>query len=150
MGNVVQAVVGPNPDRQAAAAAGIPVTVELGIEWLAELATSELVAGPDTSLLHQPANAIAKALEKDRGLQARDLDVFEIDEAFASVALASAGRLGLDSDEVNIHGGAISPGYPVGMSGARLASSLARRGGGVGVAALCSVGGQGNALIIRR
>ncbi|NIL75241.1 acetyl-CoA C-acyltransferase [Rhodococcus sp. B10] len=126
---------------------------ELGLEWIAELGTSAFVAGPDTSLLHQPANAIAKALEKDGELKVGDLDVVEINEAFAGVALASVGQLGLDADKVNIHGGAIALGHPVGMSGARLALSLAhslkRRGGGVGAAALCGGGGQGNALILR-
>lgn len=127
--------------------------IELGIEWLAELGASAFVAGPDTSLLHQPANAIAKALEKDGDLKVGDLDLLEINEAFAGVALASVGQLGVDTERVNIHGGAIALGHPVGMSGARLALSLAhslkRRGGGVGAAALCGGGGQGNALIIR-
>lgn len=126
---------------------------ELGLEWLAELGTSAFVAGPDTSLLHQPANAIAQALDKDGNLKVGDLDLVEINEAFAGVALASIGRLGIDADKVNIHGGAIALGHPVGMSGARLALSLARalkrRGGGVGAAALCGGGGQGNALLLR-
>ncbi|WP_072806129.1 acetyl-CoA C-acyltransferase [Rhodococcoides yunnanense] len=126
---------------------------ELGLEWLAELGASAFVAGPDTSLLHQPANAITKALEKDGELKVGDLDLVEINEAFAGVALASVGQLGIDPEKVNIHGGAIALGHPVGMSGARLALSLAlslkRRGGGVGAAALCGGGGQGNALIIR-
>ena len=127
--------------------------LELGIEWLAELGASAFVAGPDTSLLHQPANAIAKALEKDGQLKVSDLDLVEINEAFAGVALASISTLRLDTTKVNIHGGAIALGHPVGMSGARLALSLAhslkRRGGGVGAAALCGGGGQGNALILR-
>lgn len=127
--------------------------IELGIEWLAELGASAFVAGPDTSLLHQPANAIAKALEKDGDVKASDLDLLEINEAFAGVALASVEQLGVDPERVNIHGGAIALGHPVGMSGARLALSLAhslkRRGGGVGAAALCGGGGQGNALIVR-
>lgn len=126
---------------------------ELGIEWLAELGASAFVAGPDTSLLHQPANAIAKALEKDGDLKVGDLDLVEINEAFAGVALASVGQLGVDPEKVNIHGGAIALGHPVGMSGARLALSLAhslkRRGGGVGAAALCGGGGQGNALVLK-
>lgn len=126
---------------------------ELGIEWLAELGASAFVAGPDTSLLHQPAKAIAKALEKDGALTVDDLDLVEINEAFAGVALASVSQLRLDSTRVNINGGAIALGHPVGMSGARLALSLAhslkRRGGGVGAVALCGGGGQGNALIIR-
>ncbi|MFC9355058.1 acetyl-CoA C-acyltransferase [Rhodococcus sp. NPDC057014] len=127
---------------------------ELGLEWLAELGTSAFVAGPDTSLLPQPANAISKALEKDGALTVDDLDLVEINEAFAGVALESIRQLGIDADTVNINGGAIALGHPVGMSGARLALSLAyalkRRGGGVGAAALCGGGGQGNALIVRR
>jgi acetyl-CoA C-acetyltransferase len=127
---------------------------ELGLEWLAEVGASAFVAGPDTSLLPQPANAITRALEKDGDLKVDDLDLVEINEAFAGVALASVRQLGVDADKVNIHGGAIALGHPVGMSGARIALSLAyslkRRGGGVGAAALCGGGGQGNALIVRR
>ena len=126
---------------------------ELGIEWLAELGASAFVAGPDTSLLHQPATAIAAALEKDGDLKVSDLDLLEINEAFAAVALASIDRLGVDPEKVNIHGGAIALGHPVGMSGARLTLSLAhslkQRGGGIGAASLCGGGGQGNALLIR-
>lgn len=126
---------------------------ELGIEWLAELGSAAFVAGPDTSLLYQPANAIAKALDRDGELSPQDLDLVEINEAFAAVALASYGRLGIERHKVNIHGGAIALGHPVGMSGTRLALSLAlslkRRGGGIGAAALCGGGGQGNALILR-
>ncbi|MFC8178795.1 acetyl-CoA C-acyltransferase [Rhodococcus sp. NPDC057297] len=125
----------------------------LGLTWLAELGASAFVAGPDTSLLQQPANAIAKALERDGDLKIDDLDLVEINEAFAGVALASITQLGVDADKVNIHGGAIALGHPVGMSGARLALALAhaltRRGGGVGAAALCGGGGQGNALVLR-
>lgn len=126
---------------------------KLGLTWLAELGASAFVAGPDTSLLHQPASAIAQALEKDGDLKVDDLDHVEINEAFAGVALASTEQLGLDAAKVNIHGGAIALGHPVGMSGARLALSLAhalkRCGGGIGAAALCGGGGQGNALILR-
>lgn len=126
---------------------------ELGIDWLAELGGTAFVAGPDTSLLHQPANAIVKALQRDGDLSATDLDLIEINEAFAGVVLASIDQLGVDPERVNIHGGAIALGHPVGMSGARLALSLAhslqRRGGGVGAVALCGGGGQGNALTIR-
>lgn len=126
---------------------------ELGLEWLAELGSSAFVAGPDTSLLYQPANAIAEALRKDATLTVDDLDLVEINEAFAGVALASMSRLGIDEERVNIHGGAIALGHPVGMSGTRLVLSLAhslrRRGGGIGAAALCGGGGQGNALILR-
>ncbi|MBY4277423.1 acetyl-CoA C-acyltransferase [Rhodococcus fascians] len=126
---------------------------ELGVEWLAELGASAFVAGPDTSLLHQPANAIRKALDKAGNLNITDLDLIEINEAFAGVALASIDELGVDVEKVNIHGGAIALGHPVGMSGARLALSLAfslkSRGGGIGAAALCGGGGQGNALILK-
>ncbi|TQC42657.1 acetyl-CoA C-acetyltransferase [Rhodococcus sp. WS4] len=125
---------------------------QLGLTWLAELGASAFVAGPDTSLLYQPANAIARALKKEGRLTVDDLDLVEINEAFAGVALASVGQLGIDGEKVNVHGGSIALGHPVGMSGARLALSLAhsltRRGGGVGVAALCGGGGQGNALIM--
>ncbi|OZF07834.1 acetyl-CoA acetyltransferase [Rhodococcus sp. 15-1154-1] len=127
---------------------------ELGIEWLAELGASAFVAGPDTSLLYQPANAILAALRKDSDLTIADLDLIEINEAFAGVVLASMSRLGVDPNKVNIHGGAIALGHPVGMSGARLAlllsHSLMRLGKDVGAVSLCGGGGQGNALIIRR
>lgn len=125
---------------------------ELGLDWLAEIGAHGVVAGPDSSLQAQPANAIEKALAKD-GLSVADLDVVEINEAFAAVGLASAKQLGLDADKVNPNGGAIAMGHPLGMSGARvvltLANELKRRGGGVGAAALCGGGGQGDALIIR-
>jgi acetyl-CoA C-acetyltransferase len=125
---------------------------ELGIEWLAEIGASGQVAGPDSTLQMQPANAIAKACEKE-GISPSDLDLVEINEAFAAVGLASARELGLSEDQVNVNGGAIALGHPVGMSGARIALHLAlelkRRGGGVGAAALCGGGGQGDALIVR-
>jgi acetyl-CoA C-acetyltransferase len=125
---------------------------ELGIEWLAEIGASGQVAGPDSTLQMQPANAIAKACEKE-GIKPSDLDLVEINEAFAAVGIASARELGLDEDKVNVNGGAIAVGHPVGMSGARIALHLAlelkRRGGGVGAAALCGGGGQGDALIVR-
>lgn len=123
-----------------------------GLTWIAEIVTYATVAGPDPSLLHQPANAITKALAQ-ADLTVADLDLVEINEAFASVALASARDLGVDPGIVNVNGGAIAIGHPVGMSGARLVLSLAlelrRRGGGVGAVALCGGGGQGDALIIR-
>ncbi|QII07850.1 acetyl-CoA C-acyltransferase [Rhodococcoides fascians A25f] len=126
---------------------------ELGLDWLATLGASAFVAGPDTSLLYQPAAAISAALMKDGVTQVVDLDLIEINEAFAGVALASIERLGLDPSRVNINGGAVALGHPVGMSGARLALSLAhslkRAGGGIGAAALCGGGGQGNALLIK-
>jgi len=125
---------------------------ELGLEWLAEIGAHGVVAGPDASLQEQPANAILKALGRE-GLTPVDLDLVEINEAFAAVGLASTEKLGIDPEKVNVNGGAIALGHPVGMSGARITLSLAlelkRRGGGVGAAALCGGGGQGDALIIR-
>jgi acetyl-CoA C-acetyltransferase len=125
---------------------------ELGLTWLAEIGAQGMVAGPDASLHEQPANAIAKACEKE-GIRPADLDLIEINEAFAAVGIVSARKLGIDEDKVNVNGGAIALGHPIGMSGARIALSLAlelkRRGGGVGAAALCGGGGQGDALIVR-
>jgi acetyl-CoA C-acetyltransferase len=125
---------------------------ELGLSWLAEIGGYGSVAGPDNSLHAQPARAIAKALAKD-GLDASALDLVEINEAFAAVALQSTRDLGVSPDIVNVNGGAIALGHPIGMSGARLVLTLAlelrRRGGGVGAAGLCGGGGQGDALILR-
>ena len=125
---------------------------ELGLSWIAEIGKHGNVAGPDASLHEQPANAIKAALDRE-GLTPADLDVVEINEAFAAVGVVSARALGLSDDVVNPNGGAIALGHPVGMSGARLVLTLAhelkRRGGGVGAAALCGGGGQGDALIIR-
>jgi acetyl-CoA C-acetyltransferase len=122
-----------------------------GIAWIAEIGAAGQVAGPDGSLHSQPAAAITRALAR-QGIGADDLDVIEINEAFASVVLQSADDLGLDPARVNAEGGAIALGHPVGASGARLALhtalSLQRRGGGTGVAALCGGGGQGEALIL--
>jgi acetyl-CoA C-acetyltransferase len=124
-----------------------------GVPWIAEIGGYGTVAGPDPSLLHQPANAIRDALRRDGALSLGDLDLLEITEAFAVVTLASARDLGVSLDRVNVNGGAIALGHPVGMSGARLVLTLAlelrRRGGGVGAASLCGGGGQGDALIIR-
>ncbi|MCJ0977361.1 acetyl-CoA C-acetyltransferase [Rhodococcus sp. ARC_M12] len=124
----------------------------LGLTWLAEIGAHGVVAGPDSTLQSQPARAIAKACEKD-GIDPKDLDVVEINEAFAAVGIASTRELGIDPEIVNVNGGAISIGHPLGMSGARIALHLAlelqRRGGGVGAAALCGGGGQGDALIVR-
>ena len=124
---------------------------ELGLTWLAEIGASGQVAGPDSTLQLQPANAIAKAAEKE-GIAVSDIDLFELNEAFAAVGIASARQLGVSEDKVNVNGGAIAIGHPVGMSGARivlhLALELKRRGGGVGAAALCGGGGQGDALLI--
>jgi acetyl-CoA C-acetyltransferase len=126
---------------------------ELGLSWIAEIGASGQVAGPDDSTLQmQPANAITQACEKE-GIAVGDLDLVEINEAFASVGIVSARALGIDEDKVNVNGGAIALGHPVGMSGARitlhLALELQRRGGGTGAAALCGGGGQGDALILR-
>ncbi|MEG9226326.1 acetyl-CoA C-acetyltransferase [Aeromicrobium sp. Sec7.5] len=125
---------------------------ELGLPILAEIVSHGNVAGPDSSLQDQPANAIAAALAK-ADLSASDLDLVELNEAFATVGLASTKKLGISEDIVNVNGGAISLGHPIGMSGARvvlhLALELKRRGGGVGAAALCGGGGQGDALVIR-
>lgn len=125
---------------------------ELGIEWLAEIGAAGVVAGPDSTLQAQPARAIEKACEKE-GISPSDLDLVELNEAFAAVGIVSQRELGIDEDKVNVNGGAISLGHPIGMSGARivlhLALELKRRGGGVGAAALCGGGGQGDALIVR-
>ncbi len=124
---------------------------ELGLTWLAEIGASGQVAGPDSTLQLQPANAIAKACKKE-GIDPESLDLVEINEAFAAVGITSARELGLADDKVNVNGGAIALGHPVGMSGARivlhLALELKRRGGGTGAAALCGGGGQGDALIL--
>jgi acetyl-CoA C-acetyltransferase len=125
---------------------------ELGLGWIAEIGAHGNVAGPDNSLQSQPANAIAHALGRE-GLRAEDLDLIEINEAFAAVVVQSMKDLGVTPEKVNVNGGAIALGHPIGMSGARLvlhlALELGRRGGGVGAAALCGGGGQGDALIIR-
>lgn len=123
-----------------------------GLPVLAEVGAHGNVAGPDNSLQSQPAHAIAAALAKD-GLSVADLDLVEINEAFASVGLHSTRELGVDPERVNVDGGAIAIGHPIGMSGARIALHLAlelrRRGGGIGAAGLCGGGGQGDALILR-
>jgi acetyl-CoA C-acetyltransferase len=125
---------------------------ELGAPVLAEIGAHGVVAGPDASLLSQPSNAIRKALDRE-GLPVDQVDLFEINEAFASVAIQSMRDLGIGDDVVNVNGGAIALGHPIGASGARivlhLASELRRRGGGTGAAGLCGGGGQGDALIIR-
>jgi acetyl-CoA C-acetyltransferase len=125
---------------------------ELGLSWIAEIGAAGVVAGPDSSLQLQPANAIAKAAEKE-GIAISDIDLFELNEAFAAVGIESTRALGVSEDKVNVNGGAIAVGHPIGASGARLvlhlALELGRRGGGIGAAALCGGGGQGDALIIR-
>ena len=125
---------------------------ELGLSWIAEIGAHGVVAGPDPSLHEQPARAIEKALARE-GMTPANLDLVEINEAFAAVGVVSAKELGISQDKVNVNGGAIALGHPIGMSGARivltLALELGRRGGGVGAAALCGGGGQGDALIIK-
>ncbi len=124
----------------------------LGLEWLAEVGAYGQVAGPDSTLQSQPADAVKAACRKE-GIGVSDLDLVELNEAFAAVALVSSRELGMPADAVNPNGGAIALGHPIGMSGARivlhLALELKRRGGGVGAAALCGGGGQGDALILR-
>ena len=124
----------------------------LGVEPLAELVSFGMVAGPDPSLLTQPSRAINRALDA-AGMKVAELDLFELNEAFAAVGLASMRDLGITDDVVNVNGGAIALGHPIGMSGTRvvitLINELRRRGGGFGAAALCGGGGQGEAAIVR-
>jgi acetyl-CoA C-acetyltransferase len=124
---------------------------ELGLTPLAEIRSHGWVAGPDNSLLSQPSNAAFKAMGRE-GIEPSDVELWEINEAFAAVAIQSARELGLASDKVNTDGGAIALGHPVGATGARLAvhaaHELQRRGGGYAVASLCGGGGQGSALIL--
>jgi len=124
---------------------------ELSLTPVAELVSFGMVAGPDTSLLQQPSRAIKRALEPIDKTVA-DLDLVELNEAFAAVGLESMRDLGLSDDVVNVNGGAIALGHPIGMSGARvlltLINELHRRGGGLGAAALCGGGGQGDAAIV--
>ena len=124
---------------------------ELGLSWIAEIGAHGVVAGPDASLHEQPARAIQRACEK-QGIAVSDLDLIEINEAFAAVGIVSMRALDVSEDIVNVNGGAIALGHPIGMSGARLvlhlAHELRRRGGGLGAAALCGGGGQGDALIL--
>jgi len=125
---------------------------ELGVTPLGELVSYGQVAGPSPSLLHQPSHATTVALGK-AGLSVGDIDLFEINEAFAAVGLASADDLGISGDIVNVNGGAIALGHPVGMSGTRLALTalleLKRRGGGTAAVSLCGGGGQGDAAVLR-
>ena len=125
---------------------------QLGLTPIGELIGYGQVAGPDTSLLTQPSHAITRAAAK-AGLEVKGLDLFEINEAFAAVGIASADDLGIDESKINVNGGAIALGHPIGMSGTRLALTalreLHRRGGGVAAVALCGGGGQGDAAILR-
>jgi acetyl-CoA C-acetyltransferase len=124
-----------------------------GVTPLGQVVSYGMVAGPDNaSLLHQPSRAIQKALAR-AGKTVADVDLFEINEAFAAVGVASMAELGISDEIVNVNGGAIALGHPIGMSGNRLALTLLhelqRRGGGLGAAALCGGGGQGDALLVR-
>jgi acetyl-CoA C-acetyltransferase len=124
-----------------------------GVKPLGEVVSYGMVAGPDNaSLLHQPSNAILKALGR-AGLKISDINLFEINEAFAAVGIASMKELGISDSIVNVNGGAIALGHPIGMSGNRLALTvlheLRRRGGGLGAVSLCGGGGQGDALVVR-
>jgi len=124
-----------------------------GVTPLGQFVSYGMVAGPDSaSLLHQPSRAIQAALAR-AGKTVADLDLFEINEAFAAVGIASIAELGISDEIVNVNGGAIALGHPIGMSGNRLALTLLharrRRGGGMGAAALCGGGGQGDALVVR-
>ncbi|MEY4164919.1 MAG: hypothetical protein RLZ84_863 [Actinomycetota bacterium] len=124
-----------------------------GVKPLGEILSYGMVAGPDNaSLLHQPSRSILKALDR-AGMKLSDVDLFELNEAFAAVGIASMRELGIKDDIVNVNGGAIALGHPIGMSGNRLVLTilheLKRRGGGVGAAALCGGGGQGDAIIVR-
>ena len=123
-----------------------------GLGVLASVVAYGTVAGPDTSLHSQPSRAIADACRR-AGVAPADLDLVEINEAFAAVAVASTQELGLDEAIVNVNGGAVALGHPIGASGTRvvltLAMELRRRGGGLGAAALCGGGGQGDALLVR-
>ena len=129
----------------------VDVARQRGLPILGRILSSASVAGPDPSLLHQPAEAIRRAADR-AGLDAAGLDRYEINEAFASVAIASQRALGVDPVQVNVLGGAIALGHPLGASGARivvtLLNSLRLAGGGRGAAALCGGGGQGAAVIL--
>ncbi len=126
--------------------------LDLGLTWIAEIGATGMVAGEDSTLQDQPANAITKACARE-SISPTQLDLVEINEAFAAVGIASTRKLGIAPEKVNVNGGAIAIGHPLGMSGARLvlhlALELGRRGGGIGAAALCGGGGQGDALIVR-
>jgi acetyl-CoA C-acetyltransferase len=151
-GTITAGSSSPISDGAAAVVVMSRATAEqLGAPVLAEIGAHGVVAGPDPSLLSQPSNAIAKALERE-GKTPTDVDLFEINEAFASVALQSMRDLQITDEKVNVNGGAISMGHPVGASGARIALHLAlelgRRGGGLGAAGLRGGGGQGEALLL--
>jgi acetyl-CoA C-acetyltransferase len=125
---------------------------ELGVTPLGQIVGYGQVAGPDPSLLTQPARAIRQAAER-AGIETGDIDLFELNEAFAAVGVASIAHLGITDEVANVNGGAIALGHPVGMSGTRITlhilHELARRGGGLGAAALCGGGGQGDAILVK-
>ncbi|MBT2532622.1 acetyl-CoA C-acyltransferase [Arthrobacter sp. ISL-48] len=143
----------PLSDGAAAVVVASKAAAQLaGLSWIAEVRSHAQTAGPDGSLHSQPSRAIERALAAE-GIAVADLDLIEINEAFASVIIQSAKDLGISADRINAEGGAIALGHPVGASGARLvlhqALALKRRGGGTGVVALCGGGGQGEALILK-
>ena len=144
-------LVGRARDGQPRAVARLLSLVEDAHPRVAEITAHGMVAGPDNSLQEQPANAVQAALAKV-GKTVQDVDLFELNEAFAAVGIASTKALGIDPEKVNVNGGAIALGHPIGASGARivlhLALELKRRGGGLGAAALCGGGGQGDALLL--
>ncbi|WP_280498268.1 acetyl-CoA C-acetyltransferase [Nocardia farcinica] len=125
----------------------------LGLSWIAEIGAAGVVAGPDSTLQDQPANAIAKACAK-QGISPADLDLVEINEAFAAVGIASTRKLGIDPAKVNVNGGAIALGHPLGASGARLTTTLVHamreRGARYGLQTMCEAGGLANAMILER
>lgn len=152
-GTITAGSASPLSDGAAAVVITSRKTAErLGLNWLAEIVSHASVAGPDSTLQQQPARAIEAACEK-AGIRPTELDLLEINEAFAAVGIISTRELGVDPDRVNVDGGAIALGHPLGMSGARislhLAQALSQRGGGIGAAALCGGGGQGEALVLR-
>ncbi len=152
-GTITAGSASPISDGAAAVVVTSKANAErLGLSWIAEIGAHATVAGPDSTLQLQPANAIAKVCERE-GVTPADLDLIEINEAFAAVGVASTRSLGVDPERVNVDGGAIAIGHPLGMSGTRLvlhlAYALREQGGGVGAAALCGGGGQGEALVLK-
>jgi acetyl-CoA C-acetyltransferase len=152
-GNITAGNASQISDGAAAVVVASEAAVErLGLQPLARVVSYGQVAGPDPSLLSQPSRAIVRAAERV-GKRASDIDLFEINEAFAAVAVVSMGDLGIGTDVCNVNGGAIALGHPIGASGTRIVLTLAlelrRRGGGLGAAALCGGGGQGDALLLQ-
>ncbi|MGA5535025.1 acetyl-CoA C-acyltransferase [Mycolicibacterium nivoides] len=152
LGTITAATASPLSDGAAAVVImSKGKAIELGLQWLAEISAHAVVAGPDSSLQHQPSRAITAACAK-AGVMPTSLDLAEINEAFAAVAITSTRDLGLDPQKVNVNGGAIAIGHPLGMSGARITLHLAlqmqRQQASIGAAALCGGGGQGSALIL--